>query len=198
MPRRPVQVQVSGSHWSRGHMAAYIRPRCKSEKRSTESVPHHKQLKNFSLHSVRLKTITNSRNWRKIPNPNRFRSSSSSRINGVCCSSQRFNGESSSLSLVLCNSSIRFVTKATNPNAITEARIWEEEGTNSKILNQRRRKRRRITVYFRISSKNQQKQNQIKKFLKIQIKSPDKSRWNSRTYLFILMNNNKIQTDANP
>jgi len=47
MPRNN-SVQVSESHWSRGHMAAYIRPRTvQVRKRSTDQMPHHKHNLHF-------------------------------------------------------------------------------------------------------------------------------------------------------
>ena len=66
-PRRQSSYRCHHLIGSGTHMAAYKRPPLyKSESEIHKSVPHHKQLKNFSLHSVRSKTITNSRNWRKL------------------------------------------------------------------------------------------------------------------------------------
>ena len=124
--------------------------------------------------------ITNSRNWRTNSNPNRFRSSiqveSMEFVLALRDSMVNLHHWALSSAIQAPDSS----QKATNPNAITESRIWEEDGTNSKISNQRRRERRIITVYFRITSKNQQETVSDQRFLKIQTESPNKSRWNSK------------------
>ena len=67
MPRKQVPVQVSESHWSRGHMAAYIRPcTVQVRERSTESVPHHTNRINIlSPFSYRSKS-TNSQNLKNL------------------------------------------------------------------------------------------------------------------------------------
>jgi len=158
-----VTSQLDQRPHGRLYKATRVRVR-KVDRISATSQTTHKFLSPFSW----IKTITNSINWRTILNPNRFRSSiqaeSMEFVLALRDSMVNLHHWALSSAIQASDSSL----KATNPNAITEARIWEEEGTNSKILNQRRRKRRRITVYFRISSKNQQKQNQIKRFLKIQ------------------------------
>jgi len=143
---------------------------------SATSQTTHKFLSPFSW----IEIITNSRNWRTTSNPNRFRSSIQAESMGfvLALRDSMVNLHHWALSSAIQASDSS--QEATNPNAITEARIWEEERTNSKILNQRRRKRRIITVYFRITSKNQQETESNQRFLKIQTKSPNKSRWSSK------------------
>ena len=68
-PHKQVQGQMSPSHWSKVHMAAYKRPATvKVKEGATEFMPHHKQFTNFSLHSVTIKFPKNSENHKNMKN----------------------------------------------------------------------------------------------------------------------------------
>jgi len=58
-----------------------------------------------------------------------------SEINGIWDSSQRFNGESSSLSLHFCNSSIRFIAGSNESKCDHRSKIEKKRERNSRIPN---------------------------------------------------------------
>jgi len=92
MPRKQIPVQVSHFHWSRGHMAAYIRPVTvpvrEVHRISATSQTTHKFLSPFSW----IKIVTNSERLKnKFTNPNRFRSKIEPKSMEFLWSSQRFD-----------------------------------------------------------------------------------------------------------
>ena len=140
-------VHMSCSHWFRGHMATYIRPVTvpvkKSHRNNATSQTH------FQL-SLSTQLDQNHKDSEKIEENSqtlKFSELNSGQIHGNGVSSQRFNGESSSLSYFLCNSSTELITESNEPNAITEKKFEKKRERNSKVLN-RRRRRRRITGLF--------------------------------------------------
>jgi len=67
---------------------------------------------------------------------------------------------------------------------------------NSRIPNHSRKRRRKSPVSSQNSSQDQQ-QNQIQRFLKIQIESPNQNQVKSQTYFFVsFKNNNEFQNDV--
>jgi len=158
MPRKLSRARCPGLIGSKAHMAAYKRAvTVPVRRRSTDRMPHHKHNLHFSLYSVRSKSSQISeKSWRTISNPNRFRSliqvEPMEFVLALRDSMVNLHHWASASDPQASDSS----QKATNPNAITEARIREEKGKNSKVLN-RWRRRRRITGLFPDFKKNQGK-----------------------------------------
>ena len=181
MPRKLSRARCPGLIGSKAHMAAYKRPvTVPVRERSTDRMPHHKHNLHFSLYSVRSKSSQISgKIEEQFQTLTVFRSSIQAEpmefVLALRVSMVNLHHWASASAIQASDSS----QKATNPNAITEARIREEKGKNSKVLN-RWRRRRRITGLFPNFKKNQWKTESNQRILKIQIKSPNKARWKSK------------------
>ena len=170
-PQVPRKLSKSRCHipiGSKAHLAAYKRPRV------TESEPHHHKQITLSLSFQLQIKFTNpeksSRTFQTLTiaeaklsqNPWIFRASSQG-FNRIIITEP-----------FLCNSSAKSIARSNESGAITEW-VWEEEGKkDSRNPNQFRRRRRKSPASFQKSIQNQQ-QNRIQGFLKIQIESPNQN-----------------------
>ena len=180
MPRKQESPHVTSSLAQR-HMWQPIKGHhCTSQNQNHIHAPSHKQNQTFSLHSVRSKSQQTQKIEEHEAQTLVFQNSIQAKIHGIHGSSQRFEDESSSLSLFSCNSSIEFVAESNKSNTITEKRNLRRKGKEIQRFRTGEEEEEESPVYFWISSKNQQKQNRIKAFWRFKIKSPNKTRWKSK------------------
>ena len=84
-------------------------------------------------------------------------------------------------SIFLCNSSANSPPKGSKLKRDHRGRVWEEEGKDSRIPNQFRRKRRGLRFRSQIQAKKSTKQNQIQGFRRFRLKIPRLNTGNTQT-----------------
>ena len=161
---------MSQSHWSNAHLAAYKRPATVESKEEPQIECHITNRFRLSLSiQLRSKSTKNPeihKNTKQCINPN------FSRI--------KFQRNSMEFTVVLRDSTLNLHNWTISPTI--QARIhhwkrqiqtrsqrkdWEEEGKKIQRIWTGEGEKKRLPIYFLIQAKNQQKQNQNPKFLKI-------------------------------
>jgi len=142
---------------SGAHMAAYKRPGTVQSQGSDSLRATSETVQKFSLSCQLDQIVTNSEKLKNEEKTLSFQNQIQPKCSEIRSNSQWFITESSSSNDFLCNSSTKFVANGRKLSTITEARFWEEEGKNSRILNRLRRRRRNhwfISGFQRESTQN--------------------------------------------
>jgi len=158
-------------------------------------MPHHKHNLHFSLYSVRSKSSqTSEKIEEQFQTLTVFRSSIQAEpmefVLAFRDSMVNLHHWANASAIQASDSS----QKATNRNAITEAKSLRRKGKEIQRFWTGEEEEEESPVYFQISSKNQQKQNQIKAFWRSKSNLRIKPGENQKTYLFILKNINEPES----
>jgi len=142
--------------------------------------------------SVRSKTITSSRNWRKIPNPNRFRSSihteSMEFVSALRDSMMNLHHWALSSAIPASDSSQKQRTLMWS-----QRHVWEEEGKKFKDSEPvKKKKKKELPVYSRIRTKNQWNRIRNSESLKILAQISD---WNPGKHENFILTHSKTITN---
>ena len=191
MPRKLSRARCPGLIGSKAHMPAYKRPvTVPVRKRSTDWMPHHKHNLHFSLYSVRSKSSQISEKIEEqFQTLTVFRSSIQAEpmefVLALRDSMVNLHHWASAFAIQALDSS----QKAINPMRSQREKSLRRRKKETQRIWTGKEEEEESPVYFRISRRISEKQNQIKDFRRFKSNLRIKPGDNKKTYLFTLKNN---------